>query len=92
MHNITTIGGNTDSPIGESDAQADNAKGPAGKSDDLERLNETLALLREAARGISKPAVRRALEADPAAASAVLDEIAENLNKIGRTVTVQRPT
>jgi hypothetical protein len=91
VHNITTIGGNADSPIGESDTQADNAKGSAGKSDDLERLNETLALLREAARGISKPAVRRALDADPAAASALLNEIAENLNKVGRTVAVQRP-
>jgi hypothetical protein len=91
VHNITTVGGNENSPIGESDAQASNSKGSAGKSDDLERLNETLALLREAARGISKPAVRRALGADPAAASAVLVEIEDNLNKIGRAVAVRRP-
>ncbi|EST18021.1 hypothetical protein [Streptomyces roseochromogenus] len=91
VHNITTIGGNPDSPIGESGAQASDSKGSAVKSVDLERLNETLALLREAERGISKPAVRRALEAEPAAAAALLAEIESSLNKIGRTVAVRRP-
>ncbi|GAA2523228.1 hypothetical protein [Streptomyces longisporus] len=91
VHNITTIGGQPDSPIGESGPQASNPKGSAGNSADLDRLNETLALLREAERGISKPAVRRALEESPAAAATALSEIENLLNKIGRAVAVRRP-
>lgn len=91
VHTITEIGDSTDSPIGESSAQLSDPKGLAGNSDDLDRLQETLALLREASRSISKPAVRRALEQDPQTAIAVLDEIDTNLNKIGRAVAVQRP-
>ncbi|MFD7282337.1 hypothetical protein ACFV80_36265 [Streptomyces sp. NPDC059862] len=90
VHNITTIGGTSDSPIGESDAQASDSNGPPAQSDDLQRLNETLALLRQAARGLSKPAVRRALEADAAATNLVLAEIENSLNKIGRAVAVRR--
>ncbi|MFJ2007990.1 hypothetical protein [Streptomyces chartreusis] len=92
VHTITEVGNNSDSPIGESEAQPSNPKESAAKADDLARLNEALALLREAARSISKPAVRRALEQDPQTAQAVLDEIDTNLNKIGRAVAVQRPT
>jgi hypothetical protein len=58
----------------------------------MERLTESLALLREAARSISKPAVRRALEHAPETATAVLNEIDSNLNQIGRAVAVRRPT
>lgn len=90
VHTITAVGGNTNSPIGESSAQPSNTNGSATNSQDLERLNEALALLREAARSISKPGVRRALEQDPQTANAVLDEIDTNLNKIGRAVAVQR--
>jgi hypothetical protein len=90
---ITTVGGttNSDSPIGESGSEPSISKGSATNSEDLDRLNEALALLREAARSISKPAVRRALEQSPQIAIPVLDEIDTNLNKIGRIVAVQRP-
>ncbi|MDQ0904193.1 hypothetical protein QFZ22_000178 [Streptomyces canus] len=91
VHNITTVGGQENSPIGESSQQASLPNGSAGNSADLDRLNETLALLREAERGLSKPAVRRALEADPATAATVLSEIDSTLNKLGRTVAVRRP-
>lgn len=91
VHTITTIGGSEDSPIGESTASASNPKGSSRSSGDLERLNEALALLREASRSLSKPGVRRALDANPAAASAVLAEIEDNLNKIGRAIAVRRP-
>lgn len=91
VHTITAIGNDADSPIGESAVQPSNPKGSAAKTDDLDRLQETLALLREASRSISKPAVRRALEQDPQTTKAVLDEIDTNLNKIGRVVAVQRP-
>lgn len=90
---ITTVGSTTDSdsPIGESGSEPSISKGSASSSEDLDRLNEALALLREAARSISKPAVRRALEQSPQVAIPVLDEIDTNLNKIGRIVAVQRP-
>ncbi|MGW4784887.1 hypothetical protein [Streptomyces sp. NPDC004230] len=88
---ITSVGGSIDSPIGESAAQGGNSGGPGSDSADLARLRETLALLREAARSISKPAARRALEEAPEAAHTVLTEIDDNLNKIGRAVAVRRP-
>ncbi|MFF7764204.1 hypothetical protein [Streptomyces griseorubiginosus] len=91
VHNITTVGGGENSPIGESSPQASNPKGSTGSSADLDRLTETLALLREAERGLSKPAVRRAVEADPAAAATVLSEIDSTLNRLGRMVAVRRP-
>ncbi|WP_331736776.1 hypothetical protein OG426_55355 (plasmid) [Streptomyces canus] len=91
VHNITTVGGQENSPIGESGSRASNPNGSARNSADLDRLNEALALLREAERGLSKPAVRRAIEAEPAAAATVLSEIDSTLNKIGRTVAVRRP-
>jgi hypothetical protein len=90
VHTITSAGGESDSPIGESGPQPSNPKGSNSNSADLERLQETLVLLREAARSISKPAVRRALEEAPEAARAVLGEIEGNLNKIGRAVAVRQ--
>lgn len=91
VHTITTVGGEENSPIGESGPQASDSKGTGGTSADLQRLTETLALLREAERNMSKPGVRRALEADVAAASATIEEIDTILNKIGRMVAVRRP-
>ncbi|MEU9412222.1 hypothetical protein AB0E08_41920 [Streptomyces sp. NPDC048281] len=92
VHTITSVGGDGNSPNGESSRQPSGANGSASVSDDLNRLNETLALVREAARTITKPAVRRALEQDPQTVQAVLDEIDTNLNKVGRAIAVQRPS
>ncbi|MEW2471070.1 hypothetical protein AB0919_39725 [Streptomyces sp. NPDC046994] len=88
---ITSVGGNIDSPIGESATQSSDSGGSGSGSVDLDRLRETLVLLREAARSISKPVARRALEEAPEAAQAVLVEIDDNLNRIGRAVAVRRP-
>uniref|UniRef100_UPI003F495551 hypothetical protein n=1 Tax=Streptomyces chartreusis TaxID=1969 RepID=UPI003F495551 len=93
VHTITAVGSNPggDSPIGESGSQPSTSNGSASNTEDLDRLTEVLALLREAARSITKPAVRRALEQNQRTAGAVLDDIDTHLNKIGRTVAVQRP-
>ncbi|WP_210594165.1 hypothetical protein [Streptomyces sp. GESEQ-35] len=80
VHTITSLGQDADSPMG--------AAGVV--SADVERLQETLALLREASRGLGKPAVRRALEDAPAETAALLAEIDNSINKIGRAVAVRR--
>jgi hypothetical protein len=87
----TSASSNVNSSIGESGAQANTSTTPGTGSPDMERLTESLALLREAARSISKPAVRRALEHAPETATAVLNEIDSTLNQIGRAVAVRRP-
>ncbi|GGN46353.1 hypothetical protein [Streptomyces fuscichromogenes] len=92
VHTITSVGGDGNSPNGESSRQPSSANGSTSVSDDLSRLNDTLALVREAARTITKPAVRRALEQNPQTVQAVLDEINTNLNKVGRAIAVQRPS
>ncbi|MEU1276287.1 hypothetical protein [Streptomyces sp. NPDC005799] len=91
VHTITSLGQGEGSPIGESDDTHGDSDVSSAVSADMERLQETLALVREAAKGLSRPAVRRALEESPAAAVALLDAIATDLNKIGRTVAVRRP-
>ncbi|MEU3342768.1 hypothetical protein [Streptomyces sp. NPDC006668] len=91
VHTITSLGQDEDSPIGElGDTHGDSGVSSA-VSADMERLQETLALVRQAAKGLSRPAVRRALEESPAAAVALLDAIATDLNKIGRAVAGRRP-
>ncbi|MDX3763843.1 hypothetical protein [Streptomyces sp. AK02-04a] len=90
VHDITSLGKYGDSPVGESGPQAGNSKGSDAESMDLQRLNETLALLREASRNISKPGVKRALDQAPETAVVVLAEIESLLNKIGRTVAIRR--
>ncbi|WP_351233290.1 hypothetical protein [Streptomyces sp. NPDC002133] len=90
VQNITSLGQAGDSPIGESSGQASNTKGSVSASADLQRLNETWALLREASRSISKPAVKRALDEAPETTEPLLREIDSELNKIGRAIAVRR--
>jgi hypothetical protein len=91
VHTITSLGQGEDSPHGESGQTHGDADDSGAVSVDMERLQETLALVREAAKGLSKPMVRRALEESPVTAAALLDAIATDLNKIGRAVAVRRP-
>ncbi|MGW0647303.1 hypothetical protein ACWD4T_00610 [Streptomyces umbrinus] len=84
---ITSIG--KDSPIGESGAQPSDSKGSDAGSADVQRLTEVLAVLREVDRGVSKPAVKRALEQDPETAAALVADISKTLNKIERTMSVR---
>ncbi|MDQ8707526.1 hypothetical protein RCO28_34410 [Streptomyces sp. LHD-70] len=86
---ITSLGRNSDSPIGESGSQASNPKGSSSAAADLQQLNAALAVLSSVETKISKPLVRRALEHDPETAQVVLKEIFDSLNRIERTLTVR---
>ncbi|WP_033416622.1 hypothetical protein [Streptomyces canus] len=79
-----------DSPIGEPQGRRSDAGDAGGGSTDLERLAKAQALLREAAQALSKPVVRRALKEAPGAASSLLADIENDLNRIGRAAA-RRP-
>ncbi|MEV6175415.1 hypothetical protein AB0L99_45450 [Streptomyces sp. NPDC051954] len=78
VHTITSLGQDADPP------------GFEVASADVERLRETVALLREASRRLGKPVVRRALEDAPGETAALLAEIDNSINKIGRAAAVRR--
>jgi hypothetical protein len=87
VHDITSL--NQNSPIGESDGEASDDKGEAATSADVERLVTTLARLSEAAKAVNRAVVRRALEDHPDTAAALIRDIDQTLNKIGRAVAVR---
>ncbi|MFE2473154.1 hypothetical protein [Streptomyces mirabilis] len=92
--NITSIGKEPtgeNSPIGESGSEPSNPKGSGDSGgDDIRRLAAALDDLRGVERRLSKPAVKRALAHDSERTEALMKQIDEALNRIGRTIAVRR--
>ncbi|WP_328891947.1 hypothetical protein [Streptomyces sp. NBC_00316] len=59
-------------------------------SEDVRRLMQALASVTDAAKAVSRPAVRRAVDEHPEAAMLVVKEIETQLGKIGRTIAVRK--
>lgn len=91
----------TEVPAGEADAAVSPANESAGEggsqrpdprdSEDVRRLMQALASVTDAAKAISRPAVRRAFDEHPEATMLVAKEIETQLGKIGRTIAVRKP-
>ncbi|MFE4922357.1 hypothetical protein [Streptomyces sp. NPDC056661] len=74
-----------------SEVQGHSQKTDPSESEDVRRLMQSLALVRDAAKTINRPAVRRAMDEHPEAAMLVVQEIETTLGKIGRAIAVRRP-
>ncbi|MFE2092838.1 hypothetical protein [Streptomyces sp. NPDC059460] len=83
--------GRSAEPADATEGQADRKPDPT-ESEDVRRLMQTLAHLKDAARGISRPVVRRAIDEHPEAAVLMVTEIAAALGKIERTIAVRKTT
>ncbi|MGW4985371.1 hypothetical protein [Streptomyces mirabilis] len=91
--NITSIGKEPtgeNSPIGESGSEPSNPKGSGDNGGEIRRLAAALDDLRGVERRLSKPAVKRALAYDAERTEALMKQIDEALNRIGRTIAVRR--
>ncbi|MFI9176159.1 hypothetical protein [Streptomyces lincolnensis] len=90
VQDISSLG--KDSPNGESSRKASNSKADPLAAKDIERLQDALAALQAAAKKMNKPAVRRAVEAQPDVAVPLVQEIGSLLQQIDRAVAVKLPT
>ncbi|MFE5669226.1 hypothetical protein ACFQ7W_35570 [Streptomyces niveus] len=86
---ISSLGGN--SPNGESGRKPSNSKGDPLAEKDIERLQNTLASLKEAAKKVNKATARRAVEAQPDVAAPLIHEIGSLLQQIDRAVAIRLP-
>ncbi|MEU9594379.1 hypothetical protein AB0D84_32320 [Streptomyces sp. NPDC048193] len=86
---ISSLG--KDSPNGESSRNPSNSKADPLAEKDIERLQNTLASLQEAAKKINKAAARRAVEAQPDVAAPLIQEIGSLLQQIDRAVAIRLP-
>lgn len=90
VQDISSLGKN--SPNGESSQKTSNSKADPLAVKDIERLRDALAALQTAAKKMNKPAVRRAIEAQPDVAVPLVQEIGSLLQQIDRAVAVKLPT
>ncbi|MFE4654934.1 hypothetical protein [Streptomyces sp. NPDC056707] len=74
-----------------SEVQGHSQKPDPTESEDVRRLMQSLALVTDAAKAISRPAVRRAIDEHPEAVMLVVKEIEAGLGKIGRAIAVRKP-
>ncbi|MGY4920643.1 hypothetical protein ACWD9K_36775 [Streptomyces sp. 900116325] len=91
----------TEIPAGEAAAVISSATESAGEEDsqgpdptdseDVRRLMQALASVTDAAKTVTRPAVRRAIDEHPEAAMLVVKEIETQLGKIGRAIVVRKP-
>lgn len=89
----------TEVPAGDAAAVTSSANDSAGgrdsqrpdptDSEDVRRLMQALASVTDAAKTVSRPAVRRAVDEHPEAAMLVVKEIETQLGKIGRAIALQ---
>ncbi|MFE5096679.1 hypothetical protein ACFRCI_41795 [Streptomyces sp. NPDC056638] len=86
---ISSLG--KDSPNGESERKPSNSKADPLATKDIERLQDALVALQEAAKKVNKAAVRRAVEAQPDVAVPLIQEIGSTLQQIDRAVAVRLP-
>lgn len=86
---ISSLGG--DSPNGESSRKPSNGKADPLATKDIERLQNTLASLQDAAKKVNKSAARRAVEAQPDIAVPLIQEIGSLLQQIDRAVAIRLP-
>ncbi|MFE7918110.1 hypothetical protein [Streptomyces sp. NPDC057398] len=86
---ISSLG--KDSPTGEPGRKPSNSKADPLAEKDIERLQNTLASLQEAAKKINKAAARRAVEAQPDVAVPLIQEIGSLLQQIDRAVAIRLP-
>ncbi|MFE2640940.1 hypothetical protein ACFXKS_39460 [Streptomyces scopuliridis] len=86
---ISSLG--TDSPKGESSRKPGNSKADPLAAKDIERLQDALASLHEAAKEVNKAAARRAVEARPDVASTLIEAIGATLQQIDRAVAIRLP-
>lgn len=86
---ITSLG--EGSPNGESSRKPSSSKADPLAAKDIERLQNTLASLREAAKKVNKSAARRAVEAQPDTAVPLIQEIGSLLQQIDRAVAIRLP-
>ena len=90
IQDISSLGKN--SPNGESSQKTSNSGADPLAVKDIERLRDALAALQAAAKKMNKPAVRRAVEAQPDVAVPLVMEIGSLLQQIDRAVAVKLPT
>ncbi|MEU1628237.1 hypothetical protein ABZ746_23475 [Streptomyces sp. NPDC020096] len=86
---ISSLG--KDSPIGESTSKASNSKADPLATEDIKRLEDALASLKEAAKKVNRAAARRAVEAQPDSAVPLIEEIGATLQQIDRAVAIRLP-
>ena len=79
------------SPVNESAGEGGSQRPDLTDSEDVRRLMQALASVTDAAKAISRPAVRRAVDEHPEAAILVVKEIETQLGKIGRAIAVRKP-
>ncbi|WP_327249836.1 hypothetical protein [Streptomyces sp. NBC_01320] len=83
--------GRSAEPADATEGQADRTPDPT-ESEDVRRLMQTLGHLKDAAKGISRPVVRRAIDEHPEAAMLMVAEIAAALGKIERVIAMRKTT
>ncbi|WP_327129697.1 hypothetical protein [Streptomyces sp. NBC_01727] len=79
------------SPESESAGEGGVQRPDPTDSEDVRRLMQALACVTDAAKAVSRPAVRRAVDEHPEAAMLVVREIEAQLGKIGRAIAVRKP-
>ncbi|NEC15270.1 hypothetical protein G3I34_23990 [Streptomyces sp. SID8014] len=89
MAPASTLG--KDSPNGQSSRKPSNSKADPLATRDIERLKKTLASLQEAKKEVTRPAARRAVQAQPDVAVPLIQEIGSLLQQIDRAVAIRLP-
>ncbi|MFG2630780.1 hypothetical protein [Streptomyces sp. NPDC048473] len=79
------------SPANESAGEGGSQRPDPADSEDVRRLMRALASVTDAAKAISRPAVRRAVDEHPEAAMLVVEKIETQLGRIGRVIAVRKP-